>query len=121
MSKLIYVLDDDAGIRLLLEEVIKREGFRVKSFEYPEELREEVRKKAPDMMFIDYLLKGSRGDKIAAEIEQSGYSIPTILISGFAKDDIERAIESDTIVQILEKPFRVEYVCDILHNTSNVV
>lgn len=102
------IVDDQLGIRLLLEEIIKSEGHKVISAENGKEALKILEKSNPDLMLVDFKLPVMDGHALLKHLEDQGRIIPTILMSGLA-DEAAKKTEGLTIVKdIFAKPFNVD-------------
>lgn len=104
MSKLIYVVDDEANIRQLIASFLINEGYNVKTFEDGDSLLTEFHGAVADLVILDIMMPGTDGLTICSKI-RSISNIPIIIVS--AKDsEIDRitglATGSD---DYLTKPF----------------
>jgi two-component system, response regulator, stage 0 sporulation protein F len=115
LSSTVYVLDDEAGIRLLLKEIIELEGFVVKEFDSPLELLENPMEDVPKLIFVDFNLPLMNGMEFVKRLNQQVTAkIPIVMISGYTEDELKDQINWDFIDRILVKPFNVVDVLEIL-------
>ncbi len=63
-GKLIVVVDDEPGITLLCERLLKREGYKVKSFNDPLLATKYFEHNTIDMLLIDIRLPGKSGYRL---------------------------------------------------------
>nr|WP_318539521.1 response regulator [Terribacillus saccharophilus] len=56
MSKHVLIVDDQPGIRILLEEVIREEGHTVISVGTGAKALDQIKRQKPDLLLIDYKL-----------------------------------------------------------------
>ncbi len=80
MAKLVYVLDDDEHIRLLIEKFLVYEGFSVKTFKNGESLLEASSLSKPDCYVLDVMLPDMSGFQICTKIRQES-NIPILFVS----------------------------------------
>ncbi|MGM8214983.1 response regulator [Bacillaceae bacterium W0354] len=119
---LVYVVEDEMGIRLLLTEVIKQLGFDVDSFEGIEQALTAVKIKSPDLIFVDYMIGNVGGDQLVRQLQAEGTYIPTVVMSGRAKSEVAEYFSDLKVDYFLEKPFTVDQVQEILNNIpQNVI
>ena len=107
MSAEILIIDDNADIRLILDELIKDSGYKTRVAANFNQALAEIDKKLPDVAIIDVKLDKSDNDGIELlnHIKSKDKDIPVIIISGHA--NIEMAIKSlkSGAFEFLEKPF----------------
>lgn len=76
----IFVVDDEANIRLLISQYLQKEGFAVESFDSIEELNCRLESGYPDMFILDIMLPGQDGLDFCRQIRQRS-EVPIIFIS----------------------------------------
>lgn len=104
MGKSIYIAEDDADIRSLIELFLNSEGYAVRTFETGDALLNAFTSQPPDMVILDIMLPGTDGLTLCAKLRKSS-NVPIIIVS--ARDS-----EADRIAGItlgsddyLTKPF----------------
>lgn len=107
MNKKILIVDDQRGIRFLLEEIIRSEGYQVKSCENGIQALEEVEQDQPDLLIIDYQLPIKNGAEVISELEKKGYSIPVIVMSGLIEDVKKETTKLQSVKAYFSKPFNI--------------
>lgn len=114
----IYVVDDDPGILNLLHEVLKAEGYQVRSFTDPTEALEDFKHCAerPSMLLTDYSMKAMNGMDLLAQCRTEQPGLRSIVISGVVDEAAlgNLASKSD---RFISKPFAVSNLLDTLHDT----
>lgn len=83
---MIYIVEDDPGIRKLLSVALEGNGYETKSFEDGENVAAEAKKDKPELMLLDIMIPKKDGLEILSEIrgDSSTSSIPVIMVT--AKD-----------------------------------
>ncbi|TFB19230.1 response regulator [Filobacillus milosensis] len=114
----VFVVDDEVGIRLLLSEIIGQEDFKVTMFDNSENALKRAINEPPQLIFLDYLIQPIRGDHVVEKLKEASLDIPVVLISGMAKEEIESNLGENMVYQVLEKPFTVDQVKDILNDVK---
>jgi len=116
MAKTVLVVDDQPGIRMLLEEVIKSEGFNVLQAVTGEEALSVVKEKHPDLMLLDYKLPVKDGIEVIEELEKDNFHIASVLMSGLAEDELKDAHQHENVLEVVAKPFNIQEMKDIIVN-----
>jgi DNA-binding NtrC family response regulator len=101
----ILVVDDEIGIRELLSEILKDEGYSVRVAENAAAARVARREARPDLVLLDIWMPDMDGISLLKEWAQSGQlTMPVVMMSGHGT--IESAIEATRIgaFDFLEKP-----------------
>jgi DNA-binding response OmpR family regulator len=102
---LIYVVDDDAGIRDLLAEYLAGQGFDVACAESGTALDVLLEKARPDLLVLDLMMPGEDGLSIARRLKGKAGSPPVIMLSAKG-EDIDRIIGLEVGADdYLPKPF----------------
>ncbi len=110
MSEEILIVDDNADIRNILNELISDSGYKTRVAANYNQALSEIDKKLPDVAILDVKLdKGdSDGIELLSHIKSKNKDIPVIIISGHA--NIEMAVKSlqHGAFEFIEKPFDQE-------------
>lgn len=103
----ILIVDDNADIRNILNELIIDAGYRTRLAANYNQALSEIDKKIPDVAILDVKLdKGDNdGIQLLSHIKSKNKDVPVIMISGHA--NIEMAISSlkNGAFEFVEKPF----------------
>jgi FixJ family two-component response regulator len=102
----IYYLDDERELCENFFDEFDSKEFKVSTFVDPSKFIEGVKESKPDLIFIDYRLPSTTGDKIA---EKLGLRVPTYLITGEVL-----VVTSYNFTKRLKKPYNSEEVREIL-------
>ncbi|MBM7571253.1 response regulator [Aquibacillus albus] len=108
MNKTVMIVDDQLGIRLLLEEIIKNEGHQVISAENAKEALDLLEDSNPDLLLVDYKLPIMDGHALLKHLEEQGKIIPTILMSGLADEAAKKTEGCQLVKEVFAKPFNIE-------------
>ena len=110
MSAEILIVDDNADIRNILNELIIDSGYKTRIAANYNQALAEIDKKLPDVAILDVKLdKGDNdGIELLSHIKSKNKDIPVIIISGHA--NIEMAVKSlqNGAFEFIEKPFDQE-------------
>ena len=114
MGKTIMIVDDQLGIRLLLEEIVKSEGHQVMTAENGKAAVDKITTQKPDLLLIDYRLPIMDGVMVLNKLQEQNIHIPTIFMSGLADEAAEKIGGLEMVIKVLAKPFNVEDVRSII-------
>ena len=107
MTAEILIVDDNADIRNILNELISDAGYKTRVAANYNQALHEIDKKIPDVAILDVKLdKGDNdGIQLLSHIKSKNKDVPVIMISGHA--NIEMAINSlkSGAFEFVEKPF----------------
>lgn len=107
--KLIYCVEDDAGIRELITLALSTADFEVVGFEESQEFYTELKKRVPDLIILDLMLPKIDGMTILKSLKkEQGYSdIPVIILTAKSLElDKVKGLESGAD-DFITKPFGV--------------
>ncbi|QGH36363.1 response regulator [Gracilibacillus salitolerans] len=116
MDKTVLVVDDQIGIRLLLEEVIQQEGYKVELALNGKEALDKITTNKPDLIMLDYKLPIIDGPTLVKELEKDNLIIPTIMMSGLpekAEDDVQNL---KSVKKTIGKPFQLNDIRQLVKN-----
>lgn len=86
----LLVVDDDAEVRELTGEYLKRQGFEVSLAEDGEDMQRQMEVFQPDLLVLDLMLPGEDGLSIARRLKSSS-NLPIIMLSAHG-DPVDRII-----------------------------
>ena len=117
MTKEILVIDDNLDIRLLISEILRDKGFKVREAANFDQAFLEINKKLPDVAIIDVKLdKGDNdGIELLGHIKKIDDDVPVIMISGHA--NVQMAVDSLKLgaFEFIQKPFSPERSLNFLN------
>lgn len=119
-DKSILIVDDDEGVRELLDITIKTEGFKTEKAPTGKDAIEKIKQKDYDLIILDLMLPGYGGFEILRELQIEGKtSIPVIVITGRYMDrSTKEMIKMEpNVVEFIEKPIKINLLISIIHNT----
>ena len=116
MSAEILIVDDNADIRNIINELIIDAGYKTRIAANYNQALAEIDKKLPDVAILDVKLdKGDNdGIELLSHIKTKNKDVPVIIISGHA--NIEMAIKSlhHGAFEFIEKPFDQERLLNFI-------
>ncbi len=115
----ILVVDDEAGIRELLREILQDEGYQVSLAENASMARSMRQQLRPDLVLLDIWMPDSDGISLLKEWASSGMlTMPVIMMSGHGT--IDTAVEATKIgaFDFLEKPITLQ---KLLHTVGRAL
>lgn len=107
--RLIYCVEDDAGIRELITLALSTADFEILGFEERDGLYAQLKKRVPDLILLDLMLPKTDGMTILKELRRdSSYcDIPVIILTAKSMElDKVRGLESGAD-DFITKPFGV--------------
>ena len=109
---LVFIVDDDQGMRDALGSLLRSVGHRVEVFPAASDL---LQSKLPDIVsciVLDVRLPGLSGLDLQTELAQAGIRIPVIFITGYGDIPMSVRAMKAGAVDFLAKPFRDQELLD---------
>lgn len=120
----ILIVDDQMGIRLLLKEILKNEGYEIEEATTGKEAIDQISVNSFDLMILDYKLPIMDGTEVLEKLEKDNVEIPAIVMSGLVENIASEAMKSKLVKSVIAKPFNinefVEKVHDIVRNQGKM-
>jgi two-component system nitrogen regulation response regulator NtrX len=117
MSTEILIIDDNADIRNIINDLITDAGYQTRIAANYNQALNEIDKKLPDVAIIDVKLDKSDNDGLAllSHIKNKNKNIPVIIITGHA--NVEMAIKAlkTGAFEFIEKPFNQERLLNFVN------
>lgn len=115
MGKKILIVDDQPGIRLLLQELFKRENYDTKVAENGLEAIRFIEVEQPDCVLLDMKMPGMSGIDVLKELKKKWPDLPIIMMTAY--DEVELTTEALEIgaVRYFTKPFDIFELRDAVH------
>ena len=112
VGPVIYVIDDDAGMRKALDLLFRSVGLRAELFTSANELLQSKLPAVPSCLVLDVRLPGLSGFDLHAELTKANIQIPIVFITGHGDIPMSvRAMKAGAI-DFLAKPFRDQDMLD---------
>lgn len=113
----VMIVDDQPGVRMLLEETFKCEDCRVLTAQDGLKALKLLEKEQPAAIFIDYKMPAINGLEVVKKIKEQGYKCKIVLMTAYGEITDLSNVEVD---DYLIKPFDIQQARDILHNVLNI-
>jgi FixJ family two-component response regulator len=105
MAKTVAIVDDDRGMRVSVERLLKAHGFTTKTFESAEAMLETLAIDDVDCLVLDINLGGMSGIDLCRRLGSAETAIPTIFITAVDDDATYKSALKSGCVAYLRKPF----------------
>jgi FixJ family two-component response regulator len=109
---MVYIVDDDDGMRRALSVLMTTVGYQPAAFAGPREFIAKHDPSQPSCLVLDVRMPEMSGLELQQHLNRSGSMLPVILISGHG--DIPMAVQAmkDGAFDFLQKPFRDQELLD---------
>lgn len=118
----IFVADDEAPLRDLLEEALTTNGYTVETFADGESLLAAVPEGAPDAILLDINMPGMSGWDVQRRLAEdpSTESIPVIAVTARGGPSVETSAQEGLgFTGFVRKPFRLDELVQTLADALN--
>ena len=100
----VLIVDDDAAVRSALKFALEVEGFRVRLYPGPEALLADLALPCCGCLVVDYRMPVMDGLALVETLRERQVSMPAILITSRANNQLRTVAARVGILQVLEKP-----------------
>lgn len=114
----ILVIDDQAGIRYLLDTLVKEEGHNSYTGVNGIEAVELVRRYDPDLVFMDIKMPVMDGTQALEKIKELGLNTEVIMMTAFTEKEVIDKAYLNGAVRCIIKPFDINEVRQIIRDYS---
>jgi FixJ family two-component response regulator len=112
---LVFVVDDDASLRMSLQDLLESVGLRVAAFTSAQEFLRSPRPEVPSCLVLDVRLPGLSGLELQRQLAVGDLVLPIIFITGHGDIPMSvQAMKAGAVV-FLSKPFRDQDLLDAVH------
>jgi FixJ family two-component response regulator len=112
---MVFVIDDDAGVRASIQGLLKSVSLRSEAFGTAEEFLHSRRPDGPACLVLDVSLPGINGLDFQRELTDAGIRIPIIFITGHGDIPMTVKAMKSGAVEFLTKPFLDQDLLDAIH------
>src|SRR5271157_2841603 len=110
----VFIIDDDAGVRESIKDLVESVGLHAESFATAQEFLSKERRGGPSCLVLDVRLPGISGLELQHELRKVGVKIPIIFITGHADIPMTVKAMKSGAVEFLTKPFRDQDLLDVI-------
>jgi FixJ family two-component response regulator len=114
-AAMVFVIDDDPGIRASIQGLLKSVGLRSEAFGTGQEFLRFKRPDSPSCLVLDVRLPGVNGLDFQRQLAEAGVHIPIIFITGHGDIPMTVKAMKSGAVEFLTKPFRDQDLLDAIH------
>ena len=111
---LVFVVDDDAGTRESLKNLIRSVGLRVEAFASAQDFLRSTRPDVPGCLVLDVRLPGLSGLDLQKRMAEVEIEIPIVFITGHGDIPMSVRAMKAGAVEFLTKPFRDQELLDAI-------
>ena len=101
----VWVVDDDASIRWVLERALRNGGMTPKAFDAAEPALAALRSETPDVLITDVRMPDFSGPQVADALHARSAEVPVIFVSGYSDEEGLLTSRDPNLVRFIPKPF----------------
>lgn len=110
MPKKVLVVDDQFGIRVLLQEVLERDGYQMFLAANGEEALWLIDREHPDLVLLDMKIPGMDGIEILSNIRKFDASLKVAMMTAYGELDLVKEATALEAIGHFTKPFDIDDV-----------
>lgn len=112
----VLVVEDEPGIRDLVELILSAEGYRVVTAANGWEGLERVAQDAPDLVLLDFMMPLVDGPEVlrALASEPATARVPVVLASSVPEATALQACRNAPFTAFLQKPYSIPHLIDVV-------
>ena len=112
--KPIWIVDDDASIRWVLEKALARENLATKSFSNVRDVMAALELETPQVLVSDIRMPGESGLDLLQTVKTAHPGLPVIIITAFSDLDSAVAAFQGGAFEYLAKPFDIDKAVELI-------
>lgn len=113
----ILIVDDQPGVRYLLDAVVREEGHQPHLATNGLEAVEMVKKIKPHLVFMDIRMPLMDGTKALEIIRELGFALTVIMMTAFTEKSVIDQACSNGAAKCIIKPFDIDDIRKIIRDT----
>ena len=115
----VWLVDDDASIRWVLERALKQGGMRPRAFEQAESALEALSSSEPDVLITDIRMPGKSGLALLDEVRTHHPALPVIVMTAHSDLDSAVAAYQGGAFEYLPKPFDIDTAVELVRRAAH--
>src|ERR1700739_1329925 len=115
----VWLVDDDASIRWVLERALRNDGMAPRTFEAAEPALAALRRASPDVLITDIRMPGASGLELLKRIHDARPALPVIVMT--AHSDLANAVSAyeGGAFEYLPKPFDIDQAIALVRRAAS--
>ena len=104
-ARLISIVDDDAALRMSIDNLIRSAGFRAKGFASAESFLRSPDRQETSCLILDVRMPHMNGLELQRHIVEAKWNIPIIFKTSFADEAVREEAMAAGAIEFLHNPF----------------
>ena len=114
----VWLVDDDASIRWVLERALRQGGMAPTAFDHADSAIAALRRERPDVLITDIRMPGRSGLELLTEIRDRQPELPVIVMTAHSDLDSAVAAYQGGAFEYLPKPFDIDQAVDLVRRAA---
>ncbi|VEF46448.1 stage 0 sporulation protein F [Bacillus freudenreichii] len=110
MKEKVLIVDDQFGIRTLLNEVLSKEGYKIYQAANGLQALNVTKQHAPDLVLLDMKIPGMDGLEILKKMKEIDSDIKVIIMTAYGELDLIEKTKKLGALAHFPKPFDIEEI-----------
>jgi len=112
----VYVIDDDEGMRRALNVLLSTVGYKTATYGNPHDFLAQFKRAAAGCLVLDIRMPGMSGLELQQQLNRIGCMLPVIFITGHG--DVPMAVQAmkEGAFEFIQKPFRDQDLLDCINH-----
>ncbi|MED3913882.1 response regulator [Priestia megaterium] len=110
LAEKILIVDDQYGIRILLTEVLQKEGYTTFQAANGFQAIDITKEQAPDLVLLDMKIPGMDGIEILKRLKQHDETIKVIIMTAYCELDMIQEAKDLGALTHFAKPFDIDEI-----------
>lgn len=106
----VLIVDDQFGIRTLLNEVLQKEGYEIYQAANGLQALQVMKQHAPDLVLLDIKIPGMDGLEILKKMKETNPDIRVIIMTAYGELDMIEKTKKLGALAHFSKPFDIEEI-----------
>lgn len=115
----VWIVDDDASIRWVLEKALQGDGLRTQSFDRADALLRAFAERQPDVLVTDIRMPGMDGIEMLRHLDPENSGLPVIVMTAHADLDSAVAAFRAGAFEYLPKPFDIDLAVSLVRRACH--
>ncbi len=115
----VWLVDDDASIRWVLERALKASGMTARAFGDAQTALAALEEQEPDVLITDIRMPGKTGLKLLEEVQASHPRLPVIVMTAHTDLDAAVAAYQGGAFEYLPKPFDIDEAVALVRRAAH--
>ncbi len=114
----VWLVDDDASIRWVLERALRQAGMAPTVFEQADSAIAALHRESPDVLITDIRMPGRSGLELLAQVRTAHPDLPVIVMTAHSDLDSAVAAYQGGAFEYLPKPFDIDQAVDLVRRAA---